>query len=471
MGRQNDKEKERRLAEAWGLTVGPRGELLVNGCSTIDLAKTYGTPVHVVNEDRLALTAANFHRAFCERYSKRVRVHYALKCNGVPGVVDIIRRAGLKAEVMSQHELDLALHLGFAGEEIVVNGPYKPASFLRACLKLGVRFIIIDSQAELDELRRQVADQGRAAQVLLRINPDYTPRGMNSGSATGSRRGCAFGLDLRGGEAEQALTGFKPDDRVRFRGFHIHIGTGIRYPDDYRKALARLRPLVCRAQDLGLTIEVLDVGGGFSAATTREMTALELLLYQGWDRLPATITRGDEAAVRDFASGVVQGVTDLFGSAELPELLVEPGRCIASSNQLLLLTVHGVKERPGLRKWILTDGGIGTVTMPTFYECHDVLLCNDIHRPVTEKVTLIGPVCFASDAIYRNKRMPALNPGEVIAIMDSGAYFTAWESSFGFPHPPVVVVTAGRHRLLRRRETFQDMTARDRLDQAGKEDA
>jgi diaminopimelate decarboxylase len=130
-----------------------------------------------------------------------------------------------------------------------------------------------------------------------------------------------------------------------------------------------------------------------------------------------------------------------------------------------------VKERPGLRKWILTDGGIGTVTMPTFYECHDVLLCNDIHRPVTEKVTLIGPVCFASDAIYRNKRMPALNPGEVIAIMDSGAYFTAWESSFGFPHPPVVVVAAGRHRLLRRRETFQDMTARDRLDQAGKEEA
>ena len=109
----------------------------------------------------------------------------------------------------------------------------------------------------------------------------------------------------------------------------------------------------------------------------------------------------------------------------------------------------------------MTDGGLGTVSLPTFYECHAVFLADDVRRPRTESVTIAGPVCFASDIVYRNVRMPAARPGEVIAIMDSGAYFIAQESNFGFPRPAVAGVSEVGARLLRRRETFEDMTSRD----------
>jgi diaminopimelate decarboxylase len=300
--------------------------------------------------------------------------------------------------------------------------------------------------------------------VLLRINPDYTPRGMNQGSATASRRGCAFGLDLVGGEADQARSELPGMSGVTFRGFHIHIGTGIDHPADYRGALARLRELVKSYQAEGLTVTAVDVGGGFAAGTTREMTNLEMLLYQAIGRLPKTPRDGPRPLVRDFAAAVARGVEELFAGSTRPEVIVEPGRSIASSCQFLLLTVHAVKERPGAGKWLITDGGLGTVTMPTFYECHEVLLCNDPARPRTEKVTIIGPVCFAGDVVYRNKPMPAVRSGEVLALMDTGAYFTALESSFGFPRPAVAFADNGRHRLVRRRETFADMVSRDDLD-------
>ena len=153
-----------------------------------------------------------------------------------------------------------------------------------------------------------------------------------------------------------------------------------------------------------------------------------------------------------------------FAGSALPELLFEPGRCIASAAQLLLLTVHRVKERPGAGRWLIADGGLSTVTLPTFYEYHEILLCNDVFRPAVSRATIIGPACFAGDVVYRNKRMPEIRPGEVIAVMDSGAYFTALESSFGFQRPPVVAVNGAVCKLVRTRETLEEMSGRDIVD-------
>lgn len=136
---------------------------------------------------------------------------------------------------------------------------------------------------------------------------------------------------------------------------------------------------------------------------------------------------------------------------------------MASASQFLLLRIHRVKDRAGLRRWLITDGGLGTVTLPTFYEYHELLLADDVNRPRTETATIIGPVCFASDIVYRNARLPRISPGEVIAVMDSGAYFTALESTFGFGRPAIVAVNGSRVRLLRRAETFADMVGRDCL--------
>jgi len=409
-------------AHDWGLETDSWGRLVIGGIPATSLAREFGTPLHVIHEHRLEDTARRFRRAVETAYPGPSSVHYAFKCNSVPAVVAAVRRGGLRAEVMSEFELELAFRLGFKGEDIVVNGPGKTPELLRACLEAGVRLIVVDSLSELALLGR-IADSLRIpASVLLRINPDYVPRGMNQGTATGSRRGCAFGLDLKGKEPYDALAVLKNAPSLRFRGFHIHVGTGIRDPRDYARALGRLARLVADSREAGFPVKTMDIGGGFASMTTRELTTPEFLLYQGLGRLPAGV-RAAGASFEDFGREISAAIRDIFHSGEIPELIMEPGRCIAGPNQFLLLTVRNVKTRPGPRTWIVTDGGLGTVSLPTFYEYHEVFLADDMSRPRRAKATIIGSVCFASDVVYRNKPMPAVRPGETLAVMDSGAYF------------------------------------------------
>ena len=448
---------------AWGFEVSETGELLVGGCSTVELAGAYGTPLHVLNVVELEQRARRFRETVEFAYEGKTSVHYAFKCNSVPAVIDVVQRAGLMAEVTTEFELELALHLGYRGEQVIVNGPCKTRSFLQRCLRSGVRLLVIDSLEELQDLIQVAAESDARVNVLLRVNPDYVAKGMNYGSATGSRRGCAFGLDLKGGEVETALRFLRRRELLHFQGFHFHIGTGIRNPKDYGRALRCLPGLLKLAQSMGFRVKVLDVGGGFASMTTRELTGSELLLYQGFGRLPSTLPNSGDAHWEDFAQEIGEAVRQCFTVDDLPELIYEPGRTITSPTQCLLLTVHRIKERPGAGKWLLTDGGLGTVTLPTYYEYHEVFLCNDVHRPRKERVTIIGPACFAGDIVYRNKMMPRVHVGEVLAIMDSGAYFIALESSFGFSRPAIVTVNGTSHRLARSRETFHEMIARDRI--------
>jgi len=460
----NNNHRKRVIPENWGFDADKQGQMSINGITCQALAETYGTPLHVVHNDRLAATAQNFLSSFREVYPGDVSVHYAFKCNPVPGIINTLKQNGLNAEVMSGFELYLAGKIGFSGEEIIVNGPFKTESLLRSCLKQKVRFIVADSIEELTALDKFSAEAGAVTKVLLRVNPNYSPKGMNKGTATGSRKGCSLGLDLEGGEADRALGLFSQLKNLIFKGFHFHIGSGIRFPKDYRNALEKIRRLIDKAIAFGLEVSVMDVGGGYASAGSREMNTKEMLIYQALDRLPSKGKLNDRISFRDYAEKITEGIVSIFRGKSLPELITEPGRCITGPNQILLLTVHQVKERPGIQKWITTDGGIGTVTMPTFYEFHEVFLCNDIFRPLVQRATVNGPGCFAADVVYRNKMMPAVKAGEVIAVMDSGAYFTSWESNFSYPRPAIVSVNGDKCICLRDRETFDEMLSRDHLE-------
>jgi diaminopimelate decarboxylase len=449
--------------EDWGLSVEQSGALALEGHGLVGLAQEFGTPLHVVSANHLRRSAREFLASARAAYPGDVSVHYALKCNGVPGVVEQIRAAGLGAEVCSSYELHLALRVGFSPSEIVVNGPGKTLAFLATCIATKVKLVVVDSTEELAQLSRLAKDCAEPVSILLRVNPGYTPEGVNKGTATASRHGSAFGLDLKGGEVQRALRELRDDPGLRLRGVHMHIGTGIRSPGAYRGALRCLPVLRRLFREAGATIEVVDLGGGIASRTTRGMSTVELALYEMFGRLPTFRPTREMPALDLFFAEMAQSVRQAFEGAALPELIFEPGRRIASASQCLLLTVVGLKRRPGVRTWITTDGGLSTVTMPTYYECHEVLLCNDARRPAAERVTLNGPACFAGDIIYRNIALPEVRPGEILSIMDSGAYFTALESSFGFPRPAIVLVDGNQVRLIRTRETFEDMVSRDIL--------
>ncbi len=459
----SEKKMVNRMISAWDLEENTNGELIIGGCNALYLSSHYGTPLHVVNEERLKKTAESFLEEVKSKYPGKVSVHFAFKSNPVPGIIRIIRNAGLNAEIMSEYELSLALRLGYKGTEIVVNGPFKTDQLITSCLKNNVRFINVDSLFELELINLLCNNLNKNAEVLLRINPDFVPTGMNKGSASSGRKGSPFGLDMKGGEVVRAIDMIKGMKRILFKGFHIHIGSGIQNTDDYKRALLKLKNIVIYARQSGFNIEVLDVGGGLGVPDSREMTTMEMLLYQAFDYLPYGRFRNNNISFRQLADSVTSGILDLFKNIQLPELIFEPGRCITSPNQLLLLKIHQVKERKGIKKWLVADAGIGTLTMPTFYEHHEIILCNDINRRLSGKVTITGPGCFAADVVYRNKPMPEISPGEIIALMDSGAYFTSWESSFGFPRPAIVSVIDGRHTLIRERETFENMVLLDKF--------
>jgi diaminopimelate decarboxylase len=449
------------LIKRHGFQVSELGELVIGGCNTIHLANIYKTPVHIVDEEGLKSTATAFKEKLRSIYPGEISVHYAFKCNPVPGIIKIVKNRGLKAEVMSDYELTLALKLGYNGNEIIVNGPYKTDQLLTACLMNNIRLINVDSLSELEKINNLCFSLDKCADVLLRINPDIVPAGMNRGSSSASRTGSPFGLDLTGGEVVSALEMIKISNRIRFRGFHFHIGSGIQNPDDFTRTLRKLEYLLNDVEKAGFNVDILDIGGGLGIPDSREMTTIELLLYQAFDMLPFAGSFNTKISFSHYADSVTKGVLSLFGRKKLPEIIFEPGRCITGPNQVLLLKIHQVKVRKGLKKWLIADAGIGTLTMPTYYELHHVLLCNDLMRKVSDRVTIGGPGCFTADVVYRNIKMPEIMAGEIIAILDSGAYFTSWESSFGFPRPPIVSVSNGQHSLLRERESFEHMMSLD----------
>jgi diaminopimelate decarboxylase len=446
----------------FGFGLSPEGGLEIGRAPTELLAKEFGTPLHVVDEDGVRCRVRRFREAFEGAYAGPVQVHYALKCNSTPGVVRMVLEEGVEPEAGTPYEWALALRLGIPPDRIVVNGPHKGA-LLNAAVREGAGLIVVDGPQELALLETVARAARRTPRVLLRINPDCVPRGMNRASATGSRRGSVFGFDWAAGEVEPAVRRLAAGSALRLAGFHCHVGTGISEPGDYERPARILVDCLVEAQRLGIEADVLDVGGGFGVSTSRELNTSEFLMYQAVGRLPGAPVPERFPAPEAFARRVASAIEIACErrAARLPRLLLEPGRALVSSAGALLVTVGSIKHRPGVGAWAVTDGGAGTVAFPMYYEYHEVLLCRAPCAERTHRYTLVGPACFSADWICRNKPMPGLLPGDVLAVCDAGAYFTVQESNFGFPRPAIVSVRDGVPRLLRRRETFDDMVARD----------
>jgi diaminopimelate decarboxylase len=446
----------------WGFSTAEDGGLLVGGARTETLAREYGTPLHVIDEAGLRNRARRFRHAFQGAYRGSVSVHYAFKCNNTPGVVKMILEEGFRPEVGTLYEWTLAQELGASPGDVVVNGPNKGA-LLDQALAEKAGLMVVDGFEELQEVEEKAKALGRVARILLRVNPNYIPKGMNRASATGSRKRSVFGFDLATGEVERAFARVTKLEHLHFAGLHCHVGTGIREPGDYRRPLERLVDCAAEAKRLGLEAEVLNVGGGFGVPTSRELNTAEFLIYQAGGRLPRAPRAHRFPPIEKFAAAVANVVAEACArhGLSLPRLVVEPGRAIASGSGVLLVTVGSLKRREGIGTWAITDGGTGTVAFPLYYEYHEVFLCRAPEARRNRRYTLVGPVCFSADWIYRNKGMPPLKAGDVLAICDAGAYFTVQESNFGFPRPAIVAVRDGQACLIRRRETFRDMVSRD----------
>ena len=444
---------------SWGLERRD-GQLHLDGINLNSLASQFRTPLHIASARTLESRCRDLTEAFAG-YPGSVQICYSYKTNRVAGIVRTLHRARCGAEVVDEYEIRLALQLGVDPGNIVLNGANKSDVELRAAVHEGIGLVVADGFSEIDRLDALGAEAGRVVPTALRICPDVKPRGMNVSSITGSRR-TQFGFDLKSGEAHTAVERAISKPHLRLRGVMAHIGSGIHHLKGVGKSVERLLDVQLDAKRMGAEPDILDIGGGLGTRLSREFTTFEMLRYLAIGRLP----KSPRPAPADFFSQYGTVVTGMVTDGcrrrglELPKLILEPGRALVSDAQVLLLSVGAVRERPGVGRFAITDGGAMTVSMMFLSEHHAVLLANR-DAPLDDRTHVFGRLPSPMDVVYRGVRLPRLEEGDLLAVMDAGAYFTSTETTFGGARPAVVLIENGEVTLIRRRETYQDRVALD----------
>ncbi len=407
----------------------------VGGCDLVELAHRHGTPLYVYDEATVRGRASEYVSAM----GASGQVLYSAKAFASPQFLRVVADEGLGLDVVSAGELSLALKSGFPSERIHFLGNNKSVEDLRAAHAAGAT-IVIDGDHEFD-LLREVVPEGRRAQVMLRLSPGVKPD-THDHISTG-QLDSKFGFSIESGAARKAVETALGHPRLELVGLHSHIGSQIFALRAYEQAMDIMLGLLAELKsELGYEPRKLGAGGGLGIAYTR-------------DDDPPTAREFVETVRRAMVAGCERR------GLKVPELVVEPGRSIAGPAGVALYTVGSIKDIPGVRRYIAVDGGMGDNIRPKLYGArYEAFLASDPDRAHDGKVTIAGKYCESTDILITDIDMPALKPGDVIAVPAAGAYCLAMASNYnGMPRPEVLMLADGRATVMRRRETFDDLVA------------
>lgn len=445
----------------WGLErEGP--ELRWGGVGLTRLGREFGTPLYVINAGQLRTNVAGFRGAFRSQ-GLEPEVFYSVKTNPVPAVLRTLAGLGVGAEVISGFELWLAGGTGLDGTGLVVNASLKDPEFLGRAVERGARLVIVRNLAELRALREAAARAGAAANVGLRLNPGLRKRVFDLTTATGSAQ-CPIGFVRGTPEWRVALRMVRETPELRFRGLQFHIGSGIRSPRPYREALRNVAPALEETLSANLRPEVLDIGGGFGAPTVREIGLLEALRLFALNRPPRPAKPFRDGFLGEVA-GACRDTVMSFAARHrvpVPSVLVEPGRALTASAQLLLLGVNAVVRGRNGRPAVFCDGGAMSMSQLLISEHHAIVTANRNGAGPAETCDIFGGLPTPLDIVSFRRKMPQLEAGDLLAVMDTGAYFTSLGNNFAGVRPAIVMIDGGRASLVRRRETYDDLVSRDK---------
>jgi diaminopimelate decarboxylase len=410
------------------------GHLHIGRHDTVSLAERFGTPLYVTDEDRIRARYREVHAALSSRYD-RVRVLYAAKANGNPAILAALADEGAGADVFSAGELLLALRAGMDRDRLLFNGSSKSTADLALAVEKGVR-VSVDSLDELRELDRVAGEAGETAEISFRVNPALEVP-THPKIATGLRTS-KFGIPA--GDILAAYRDALGCSHVQPVGIHCHIGSQILEVDPFARAAAVMTGLAAGITDLGVRLTFVDLGGG-----------LGIPYRHGADPAPS---------FHDYAAAVVPVFLAGMKKAGIsPELWVEPGRYLVADSTLLLTRVNSVKEAH--RRFVNVDAGFNLLVRPVMYGAyHGVVVANRADQPPAHQYTIAGPICETGDLLAEDRDLPAVGTGDLIAVLDAGAYGFAMSSQYnGRPRCAEVLLRGGDAALMRRSETLDDLTA------------
>ena len=415
-----------------GTRVNERGILEVGGCDTLELAREFGTPAYVVAAEDMRARARAFVAAARAAGHRDTRVVFASKAFPCSAALALLAAEGLWCDAASGGELHLALRAGFAPERIVLHGNAKSRAELAMALRHRVGLIVIDNFDELARLQALIAagalgDRPGGQPVLIRVTPDV--RGETHEKISTGQADSKFGFAMA--QAPAAIDRVRATAGLALQGLHAHIGSQLLDIEPFRRAVRELA-------SLGAGMPAWDVGGGLG--------------------VQYTAAQAPPPSIEDYVGALVDAAAQA-GRGPDETLMIEPGRALCANAGLTLYSVEAVKEN--VSRWVSVDGGMSDNLRPMLYgaayEAHVVDRLGG-----AQECVLAGKHCESGDVLVRGAVLDDPKPGDVIAVPATGAYGFAMASNYnGVPRPPVIFCADGRARVVVRRETFEDLTARD----------
>jgi diaminopimelate decarboxylase len=412
------------LPQSTGFYRDAAGELVCDDVPLAEIASAAGTPLYVYSAATLRERYTAIDAAFGE-YPHAL--HYALKANSTLAIVRLVKELGGRADANSVWEIELARKAGFEPAAIVFTGVGKSADELECAVALGLKAINVESAGELARVEAIARRTGVVARVAVRVNPDIDS-GSHPHIATGLKIN-KFGVPLDAARHLLSTIGQRP--ALKLVAVHVHVGSQITTLEPLRRAASIVARLSGELQAAGAVLEYADLGGG----------------------LGISYDQRDVPSATEYA-GALLGEMRATG---LP-IVVEPGRSIAGPAAVLVARVIDIKARDPSSDFVVIDAGMTELMRPALYGAFHRIEPVARRDAVERQYEIVGPVCESSDVVGRDRRLPALEVGDLVAIRDAGAYGSAMASNYNRrPLPAEVLIDQGRWRVIRRRQTIDDM--------------
>lgn len=411
------------------------GQLFIDGVSVNALAEKFDTPLYVISETRIRQNYKRLHNALKQNYEK-VKIFYAAKANSNLAVLKTLENEGANIDAVSPGEVFMALTSGFTPDRILFTGTSVRNDELKFLADSGVT-VNVDSLSQLDRLLKIAVP----TVLSVRVNPEIGAGHHNHVITAGKQT--KFGLWEN--DALKAYATAKAAGVKKF-GIHMHIGSGVLDVKPFLAALDKLLAIARKIHDqVGVDFEYVDVGGGIGVPYKPDDKELDLAVYS-------------EKVLAHFKNKVHQ-----YGLGE-PFFCVEPGRFLVADSSILLTAVNTLKATP-FRKFIGVDAGFTTLVRPAMYgSYHHILVANKMFASEEEKYDIAGPICESGDLLAKDRRLPKMEEGDLLAVLNAGAYGFSMSSQYNArPRAAEVMVKDGKYKLVREREQLDDLMSSQRM--------
>ena len=425
-----------------GSKIAKNGNLTIGGCDVTELATEYDTPLYIYDEETIRTMAKTFVKEFGTRYSNTV-VAYASKAFLTKAMARIANEEGLSLDVVSGGEIAAAIAAGFPADKMDFHGNNKTPNELVYAVESGVGTIVVDGFHELKLLNDLARDKGVEQGIMLRLSPSVDAH--THGHTTTGILDVKFGFSIESGESTIAIRQALGSSNLDLKGIHFHLGSPIFELEPYSQAIDTVLDYLAQFKSEGLNLREFSPGGGFAIGYIRSQPPPPISAYA--DVITSMLTK--KCGQLGF---------------NLPKLIIEPGRSIVGRAGVAVYTVGVIKDIPTVRTYVSLDGGMGDNIRPALYGSeYEAAVANKMNVDTGhEVVTLAGKYCESGDILIKDISLPTLESGDIIAIPSSGAYCLAMSSNYNMnPRPAVVMVKDGTSKIIRRRETYQDLIALD----------